>query len=567
MRAFLLALLTLAHLPLAAQAQQADRPNTILVLDGSGSMWGQIDGVNKIVIARNVIAELLADMPDDTSLGLTVYGHRERGSCTDIETIVDPAPFTQDRILEVVNALNPRGRTPMTDAVLAAAQSLRYTEEAATVILVSDGIENCNPDPCAISRAMEEAGIAFTAHVIGFDVASEPEARAQMQCIAENTGGMFLTADNAAELSSALQQVVAAAPVVEPPTPLTLTLSARRDSANGPLIADPVIWELSPLPETATGDMTNPLSIPLAPGTYTVTAYWTAQEVTQTATVTLEDTPLDVTLVFETPLPTATLSAPASAVAGTSIQVGWTGPGAEGDFIGIGRRGAEGRAQWQNWTYTAEGNPLGLLTPPEPGEYVIGYFINDGSDVIATAPIALTPAAITLTAPASAMAGSTLEILWTGPDNEGDFIGIGRVGAEDSARWQFFADAETGLPARVAVPAEPGEYLIGYYAGQDYSQLATIPLTVTEAGASLTAPVEAATGSTIEVGWTGPGNDTDFIGIGLADGSGSAWTSYSYTSDGNPVLLTLPEAPGAYVLRYFLGVDNTGIAELPITLK
>ncbi|MDG3040303.1 VWA domain-containing protein [Roseicyclus marinus] len=567
MRAFLLALLTLALLPLAAPAQQADRPNTILVLDGSGSMWGQIDGTNKIVIARNVIAELLADMPDDTSLGLTVYGHRERGSCTDIETIVAPAPFTQDRILEVVNALNPRGRTPMTDAVLAAAQSLRYTEEAATVILVSDGIENCNPDPCAISRAMEEAGIAFTAHVIGFDVASEPEARAQMQCIAENTGGMFLTADNAAELSSALQQVVAAAPVVEPPPPLTVTLSARRDSASGPLIADPVTWELSPMPETFTSDMMNPLSITLDPGTYAVTAYWTAQEVSQTVSITLDDQSLDVALVFETPLPTATLSAPASAVAGTSIMVGWTGPDAEDDFIGIGLRGAEGRALWRNWTYTADGTPLGLLIPPEPGDYVISYFINDGTDVIATAPITVTPAAITLTAPATAMAGTTLEIGWTGPDYEGDFIGIGPVGAENRDRWQHFADVETGLPARIAVPAEPGDYLIGYYAGQDYSQMATVPLTVTPTNASLTAPTEAAAGSTIEVGWTGPGNDGDYIGIGLADGSDSGWASYSYTRDGNPALLTLPEAPGAYVLRYFLGVDYTSIVEVPITVK
>jgi Ca-activated chloride channel homolog len=566
MRAFLLALLALTLLPLAAPAQQADRPNTILVLDASGSMWGQIDGVNKIVIAREVIAELLADMPDDTSLGLTVYGHRERGSCTDIETIVAPAPFTRDRILEVVNALNPRGRTPMADAVLAAARSLRYTEEPATVILVSDGIENCNPDPCAMARALEEAGIAFTAHVIGFDVAAEPEARAQMQCIADGTGGRFLTADTAAELSAALQQVVAA-PVTEPPPPLTLTLSARRDSATGPLIADPVIWELSPLPETLAPDMTNPLSLTLDPGTYTVTAYWTAQELAQTMSVTLDDQPLDVALVFETPLPTATLAAPAEAVAGTTIKVGWTGPGAASDFIGIGLRGAEGRALWENWTYVADGNPLDLVIPPQPGDYVIGYFIEEGGTVIATASITVSPAAITLTAPASAMAGSTLEIAWTGPDYEGDFIGIGRVGAEGNGRWQHYAYLESGLPARVAVPAEPGDYLIGYYAGQDYSQMATIPLTVTATNASLTAPAEASAGSTIEVGWTGPGNDADFIGIGLADGSDSGWASYSYTTDGNPARLTLPETPGSYILRYFLGVDNTSIVEVPITVK
>ena len=127
MRAFLSVLLTALLLPLLAVAQSTDRPNTILVLDGSGSMWGQIDGVNKILIARQVIAELLAEMPDEESLGLTVYGHRTRGSCTDIETIVQPAPFTQDAILDAVNSINPRGRTPMADAVIAAAQSLRHT--------------------------------------------------------------------------------------------------------------------------------------------------------------------------------------------------------------------------------------------------------------------------------------------------------------------------------------------------------------------------------------------------------------------------------------------------------
>ena len=191
MRTLILALLTLVFLPFSAMAQSEGRPNTILVLDGSGSMWGQIDGVNKIVIARNVIAEMLADMADDVSLGLTVYGHRTRGACDDIETIVSPGPFTQDQILQAVNGINPRGRTPMADAVIAAAQSLRHTEEPATVILVSDGIENCNPDPCAIAAELEQTGVAFTAHVIGFDVAAEPEARAQMQCIADNTGGLF----------------------------------------------------------------------------------------------------------------------------------------------------------------------------------------------------------------------------------------------------------------------------------------------------------------------------------------------------------------------------------------
>ena len=227
-------------LPLAAVAQQDDTPDTILVLDASGSMWGQIDGINKIVIAREVIAGVLQDLPDDLELGLMAYGHNRRGDCSDIEMLIEPGTGTSAAIIDAVNGINPRGRTPMSDAVIAAAQSLRHTENPATVILVSDGIETCDADPCAVAAELEEAGIGFTAHVIGFDVASEPEARAQMQCLAENTGGEFLTADNAEELAEALTIVAAAPP---PPPPATVTVTARVEDGSAPV--SPLSWTLS----------------------------------------------------------------------------------------------------------------------------------------------------------------------------------------------------------------------------------------------------------------------------------------------------------------------------------
>ena len=200
-------LVSLLALPGLLSAQE--NPRTILVLDGSGSMWGQIDGRAKIEIAQTVMGDLLAALPGDQELGLTAYGHRTKGDCSDIETLVAPGAGTRDAIAAAVNGIQPRGKTPMTDAVTAAAEALRYTEEKATVILVSDGIETCNPDPCAAARALEQAGAEFTVHVVGFDV-SDPEALEQMQCLAEETGGRFLTAANAGELGEALTEVAAA---------------------------------------------------------------------------------------------------------------------------------------------------------------------------------------------------------------------------------------------------------------------------------------------------------------------------------------------------------------------
>ena len=734
MRAFLLALLTIILLPLSAFAQATDRPNTILVLDGSGSMWGQIDGVNKIVIARNVIADLLEDMADDVSLGLTVYGHRQRGSCGDIETIVEPAPFTQDRILEAVNSINPRGRTPMTDAVIAAAQSLRHTEEAATVILVSDGIENCNPDPCAIAAELEATGVAFTAHVIGFDVASEPEARAQMQCIADNTGGQFLTADNAAELSAALEQVVVAAqptpmrieaqvlpqgnlptrtitwtllgadgdvisqgtqapaidvalmpgayiaqatraepdgpvtyqtgfeviegqtdlivvamppiietssvtftarvepdmsvpasqlnwtlqdaegtvllgPVsapagnvallpgeylltvervsqgtthqarftVEPNTPqqviiplpalmVDVTFIARIGDVGGLPVTDPVIWDIEPIqsnPMTA-----NPASTQLGRGAYRVTAYWTAQEIEATADFVIVDQPREIVVVFDEPVPQATVTAPATAVAGSPIEVGWTGPEEQYDFIAVRAPDSEGFHRFINDVRTERGNPSTLAMPSEPGTYVIEYIINQDRRTLAAATIEVTDVSATLTAPATAAAGDTIEVGFTGPEYRNDFIAIRSPDSEGYHRFANTVRANEGNPAQLLMPTQPGTYLIEYIEAQDRSPLAAVEITVTPVTASLTAPANANVGDVIEIGWTGPDYRNDFIAIRRPDSEGYHRFAETVRTDrGNPARLAVPSEPGTYLIEYIEGQDRTALASAELIVS
>ncbi len=47
---------------LTTAAWAHDNPRTILVLDGSGSMWGQIDGTAKITIAQEVVSARIPQM-------------------------------------------------------------------------------------------------------------------------------------------------------------------------------------------------------------------------------------------------------------------------------------------------------------------------------------------------------------------------------------------------------------------------------------------------------------------------------------------------------------------------
>jgi Ca-activated chloride channel family protein len=197
---------------LTAPALGADR--TIIILDASGSMWGQIDGKPKLEIARQSLRTVLQSLPADREVGFMAYGHREKGSCEDIELIVPPAAGTAGAITTAADSMKFLGKTPLTAAVRQAAEALKYTEDKATVVLITDGLETCNADPCALGKELKASGVDFTAHVVGFGLTAD-EGR-QVACLAENTGGKYIQATDAAGLEDALKQTVAEKPAPEP---------------------------------------------------------------------------------------------------------------------------------------------------------------------------------------------------------------------------------------------------------------------------------------------------------------------------------------------------------------
>ena len=200
----------------AASSVQAEE-RSMLVLDASGSMWGQVDGKPKIDIARDALKTLVAAWPEGRSVGLVAYGHRHKDDCADIETLLPAGAVDAAKMGAIVDGLTPKGKTPLSAAVKHAAEALKYTEEKATVVLISDGVETCNLDPCALGTELEKLGVDFTAHVIGFDV-NKVEDQKGLRCLAENTGGKFISAANAGELKTALEQT-AKAPEPEPVPP------------------------------------------------------------------------------------------------------------------------------------------------------------------------------------------------------------------------------------------------------------------------------------------------------------------------------------------------------------
>ncbi|MAK59864.1 MAG: hypothetical protein CMK09_02685 [Ponticaulis sp.] len=281
------------------ESEGSDPSRTELILDASGSMWGQIDGEAKITIARRVISELLETWPETSQLGMTVYGHRSEGDCQDIERLVPLGPFDAEGVRQAMSTIRPLGKTSLTDAVRQSAEALAEDEAGGSIILVTDGLETCSGDPCALGRELAERDIGLRTHIIGFGLGGEDTSA--LKCLAAETGGSYTDADDADDLQDALQ--TAGEQASQEPLGLLQVVTLRAEDANGTLLPNEpgVLWSIqkdgedAPAGSAAAGSL---YDARLAPGLYSITGQHGEDiRVTQSVEVTDEATQT-VTFVF-----------------------------------------------------------------------------------------------------------------------------------------------------------------------------------------------------------------------------------------------------------------------------
>ncbi|MEA3492683.1 MAG: VWA domain-containing protein, partial [Campylobacterota bacterium] len=213
MRRFLLSFIVV-FMTLSTGLYAEDNPRAVIIFDASGSMWGQINGVTKIEIARDTLKNVVKEWNPDVELGLTIYGHRSKGDCDDIETVIPVGKIDQNRVISTVMEIKPKGKTPISRSLKRVAEEIKYTEERATIILISDGKETCDPDPCGTAKALERDGIDFVVHVVGFNVDKSTDR--ELECIAAATGGEYFSAKSAAALNSAMKVIAKKVEVAKP---------------------------------------------------------------------------------------------------------------------------------------------------------------------------------------------------------------------------------------------------------------------------------------------------------------------------------------------------------------
>ncbi|GAA1808530.1 vWA domain-containing protein [Nesterenkonia flava] len=190
----------------------------LLVMDASRSMLSDdAGGQTRIDAARDAlhsVVDTLEEQDGDHHVGLRVFAsevedYTDAAACSDSELAV---PIDTDNIDDLREAIDSYkavgGATPLAYALEQAAEDLS-DEGNRTIVLVSDGAENCVPDPCEAAEAIAEQGIDLQIHTVGFQIDEDEaeEAREQLRCIAEAGGGQYFDAEDAETLTHTLERV------------------------------------------------------------------------------------------------------------------------------------------------------------------------------------------------------------------------------------------------------------------------------------------------------------------------------------------------------------------------
>jgi hypothetical protein len=160
---------------------------------------------------------------------------------------------------------------------------------------------------------------------------------------------------------------------------------------------------------------------------------------------------IDVTVLPNT----ATVAGPASIPGGSEFEVAWTGPANAVDFVTIVPAGAD-RREHLDYAYTRDGTPLALRAPLEPGPHELRYMTGQSLQILASAPIEVTPGAVPGTLRVVAAAGAGVPGPGTGAveiilDASGSMLQ--RLGGE--RRIEIARGALTSLVRETIPPATP----------------------------------------------------------------------------------------------------------------
>ncbi len=180
----------------------------LFIFDASQSMYAQWEGNSRMEIAKELLSNMLdsLDNKENLQVGLRCYGHQKPSppqECRDTRLEVHFGNNTISAIKNRLKTLRPKGTTPIAKALESGALDFPAVTSNSRniVILITDGIEECGGDPCAVSRLYQEKKIILKPFVIGIGLSEE--YKKNFECV-----GTFYDARNPDEFKNILDVVI-----------------------------------------------------------------------------------------------------------------------------------------------------------------------------------------------------------------------------------------------------------------------------------------------------------------------------------------------------------------------
>ncbi|MFN5665207.1 MAG: vWA domain-containing protein [Bacteroidota bacterium] len=192
------------------QAQDKVKTRILFLFDASGSMYAVMDKDNRITVARRILNKLMDSLQNakGVEVALRVYGHTSppsRRDCKDTRLEVPFKPNNHKAIKDKVNGINPKGTTLIAYSLQQCASD--FPKEPGVrnvVVLITDGIEECQGDPCAVSEALQSSGVILRPFIIG--LGGNDDFRKAFECV-----GRYYNAATEADFDLVLNVVISQA--------------------------------------------------------------------------------------------------------------------------------------------------------------------------------------------------------------------------------------------------------------------------------------------------------------------------------------------------------------------
>ena len=180
----------------------------LFILDASNSMNAEWGAKTRIDLAKehlNKSLENLRGIPN-LEIALRVYGHQSPitatfQDCNDTKLEVIFGKNNIDQIKRRVTSIEAKGTTPIARSLEAAAGDFPDTLARNFIILITDGLEACDNDPCVIAKKLKDKGVKVTPFVIGLGM--DLSYLEKFKCI-----GTYFDAETSEAFSSTLKTVI-----------------------------------------------------------------------------------------------------------------------------------------------------------------------------------------------------------------------------------------------------------------------------------------------------------------------------------------------------------------------